>query len=69
MNRNNAENAAKTQVLPESGAESGALGAREEGGRLLVTSKNAGLLAVIEAWPTLPEAVKANILAIIRPAG
>ncbi len=46
----------------ESGAECGALGARE--------ALNApGLAEVVEAWPTLPEAIKAGILAMIRAVG
>ena len=46
---------------PESGAECGALGAQGAQG-------DAGLAAVVDAWPTLPEAIKAGILAIVRAA-
>ena len=45
----------------QSGAESGALAARE-------APMDPALAAVIEAWPTLPEAIKAGILAMIRAA-
>jgi len=44
------------------GAESGALGAR---GR----QDDCGLAAVVEAWPKLPNALRAGILAIIQAAG
>ena len=63
---NSAENTGKTHVFPESGAESGALGAWEEAGMPLVTSQDAGLLAIVEAWAGLAESVKASILAMVR---
>jgi hypothetical protein len=43
------------------GAESGAVGAREH-------SADADLQVVVDAWPSLPETAKANILAMIRAA-
>jgi hypothetical protein len=30
---------------------------------------DAGLQVVIEAWPTLPEAVRKDILAMVEPTG
>jgi hypothetical protein len=56
------ETAEKTGVSGDSGAESGALDA-ENG------PKDAELGAVIDTWPTLPEAIKAGILAMVRTAG
>jgi hypothetical protein len=46
-------------ITVESGAESGALGAWKE-------QVDIGLVAVVEAWPRLPQAIKAGILAMIR---
>ncbi|OHB70149.1 MAG: hypothetical protein A2V70_14805 [Planctomycetes bacterium RBG_13_63_9] len=46
----------------ESGAECGALGARE-------APLDPKLAAVIDAWSTLPEAIRAGILAMIRAGG
>jgi hypothetical protein len=45
----------------QSGAESGAVGA-------LVCLNDSRLVAVIDAWPTLPEPAKASILATIVAA-
>jgi hypothetical protein len=45
----------------QSGAESGALGARE-------APIDQELAAVVDAWPALPAAIKAGILAMIRAA-
>ena len=53
------ENTGKTGFPAESGAESGAVGARAD---LL----DPGLAAVVEAWPTLPEATKDAILAMVK---
>lgn len=49
-------------VSESGGANSGALGAR--GGAIAPE-----LRAIIDAWPTLPEAIKAGILALVRTAG
>jgi len=46
----------------QSGAESGALGARE-------APVDPDLAAVVDAWPTLPAAIKAGILAMVRAGG
>lgn len=46
-------------VGDQSGAECGALGARE-------ASIDPELAAVVDAWPGLPRAIKAAILAMIR---
>ncbi len=61
-NRTAAPNSGDTGVGAESGAESGALGARE-------APIDPGLAAVVEAWPALPEAIKAGILAMVRAVG
>lgn len=45
----------------QSGAESGALGARE-------APIDPELAAVVDAWPALPAAIKAGILAMVRAA-
>lgn len=49
-------------VADESGADSGALGAQ-------VGAIDPELGAIIDAWPTLPDAIKAGILAMVRTAG
>ncbi len=59
------ENAEKTPVGAESGAQSGAVGAREA---VLAVPVDPNLAAVVDAWPTLPEAIKVGILAMIRAA-
>ena len=59
----------KTGVPVESGAESGALGARKppsDPDRMKPI--DADLAAVIDAWPKLPEATRRSILAMIRAA-
>lgn len=53
------QNGANSRAPLESGAESGALGAPSD-------PLGADLAAVVEAWPTLPEAVRASILAMVR---
>jgi hypothetical protein len=44
------------------GAESGALGHES-------TAIDPALKSLIDAWPTLPEAIRAGILAMVRAAG
>jgi hypothetical protein len=61
-NRIYAENAGKTGVPLQSGAETGALDTEKP-------PIDRDLAAVNEAWPTLPEAIKAGILAMIRATG
>ena len=51
-----------TGVAAESGAESGALDAESR-------SEDPELGTIIDAWPTLPDALKAGILAMIRATG
>ncbi len=60
-NRNSSENTGKTQGSRQSGAESGALGARNPPG-------DPRLATIIDAWPTLPEVVKDGMVGMI-PAG
>ena len=60
-NRTPRKNTDKTVDSPASGAQSGALDARQG-------SLNPDLAAVVDAWPALPEAIKTGILAIIRGA-
>jgi hypothetical protein len=45
--------------LDQGGAESGALGARD-------VNLAPDLAEVVELWPTLPEAIRASILAMVR---
>jgi hypothetical protein len=52
----------KTPFASTGGAESGALGSE-------IDSLDPGLAEVVKAWPTLPEAVRADILAMVRAAG
>ena len=56
------ENTGKTAVSAQSGTDSGALDA-ENG------PDDHQLAEVIDAWPGLPDAVQADILAMIRAAG
>lgn len=51
-----------TTFSPQGGAESGAL-------TLGNLSIDPALAALIDAWPKLPEAIRAGILAMIRAAG
>jgi hypothetical protein len=60
-NRTMAENAGKTVVLPESGAESGALSTDS-------AENDPGLRLIIERWPELPDALQADILSLVRAA-
>ena len=48
-------------VLPEGGAESGAVGAR-------MALSDPDLMAVANAWPTLPEAMRQSIVAMVKVA-
>ena len=51
----------KTDVSPIGGAESGAVGAQS-------ASFDADLRHIIEHWPSLPDDVKAGIVAMVRAA-
>ena len=59
--RTSAGNAGETGPWPESGAESGALSGES-------TPTDANLQAVVDAWPSLPDPVKAGILAMVTAA-
>jgi hypothetical protein len=48
--------------LDQSGAECGALGAQN-------APLDPDLAAVVDAWPALPAAIKAGILAMVQAAG
>ena len=52
----------KTLVFNRGGAKSGALAASD-------AETAADLRAVVEAWPTLSNALRAGIVAIVRSAG
>jgi len=56
------ENTGKTALPAESGAKSGTLGAH-------FGPAPTDLRTVIDAWPTLPEAIRADIVAMVRTAG
>lgn len=60
-NRTYAQNAGNSIGSVQSGAESGVLGAQNG-------PFDADLAAVVTAWPTLPAAIKAGILAMIGAA-
>ena len=64
-NRTTTENAGETADSNRGGAESGALGAQHT---LPEAPPGPELAAVVEAWPNLPEAIKAGIVAMIRAA-
>jgi len=51
----------KTQIEQLGGAECGAVGARN-------SSSDPDLRCVVEAWPNLPVAVKANVVAMVKAA-
>jgi len=57
-----ADSTGNSAVRDQSSAESGAVGAQ-------TAFADPDLAAVVEAWPSLPEAIKAGILAMIRAAG
>jgi hypothetical protein len=63
------DSTANTTSVPRSGAESGAVAADPDAidgaASRLQSPLDADLAAVINAWPALPEAVKAGILAMI----
>jgi hypothetical protein len=63
-----ASSAGNTAVRSQSGAESGAVCERVESSAP-PAAIDAGLVAVVQAWPYLPEAIRAGILAIVRASG
>jgi len=60
------EHPAKTEAFSESGAESGALGVQQPA---FDVSADFNLARLIEAWPTLPDAIKSVIAAMVATAG
>jgi len=60
-----AESSGKRPNSRKSGAESGAVCERDEGGARNA-ALDADLIAVIQIWPHLPKAIRAGILAIAR---
>jgi hypothetical protein len=50
-----------SSINPQSGAESGALDAQNR-------PCDADLAEVVQSWPSLPEALRAGILAMVRAA-
>ena len=57
-----ADSSGKQGFAAQSGAESGAVDARE-------AMQDADLLTVVQAWPTLPDATRAAVLALVRANG
>jgi len=55
------ENTGKTSVSSEAGADAGAVETK-------LAQFSPDLQSLIDAWPTLPEAIKAGILAMVRAA-
>lgn len=64
-NRTPAENTGKTGAFSESGAESGAIGAQEPA---FDVSAAPDLARLIDAWPTLPEAINGRMSVPPPPA-
>lgn len=56
----------KSGYQPQGGAESGAVCEWAERGVQNIAAIDAGLVAVIQTWPNLPEAIRAGILAMVR---
>jgi hypothetical protein len=56
------ESPEKSSVLSEGGAESGAP-------TQAIPTLGTDLAEIVSAWPKLPEAIRAGILALIRAAG
>ena len=56
------ENVVNSCHSPQSGAESGAVGAHD-------VPFDADLLEILEAWPALSESIKVGILAMVKASG
>jgi hypothetical protein len=55
-------------VAPQGGAESGALSSDFAPGGAPLTVTDPDLAAVVSAWPTLPDATRRQVVAMIRVA-
>jgi hypothetical protein len=60
--------AEKPGVADQGGAKSGALSGDSSNGGALLAPSDSDLMAVIDAWPGLPEAVRQSILAMLPAA-
>ena len=56
------ENIGKTGISADAGADAGAVETKRQ-------QFGPDLQALIDAWPALPEAIKAGILAMVKAAG
>jgi len=56
------ENTGKTGISADAGADAGAVETKN-------CSPDADLQSIIDAWPTLPEAIRAGILAMVDASG
>jgi hypothetical protein len=52
-------------MMPQGGAKSGAVCEQAERPAQKGTAVDADLIAVIRAWPNLPETIRAGILALV----
>ena len=59
----------KMHISPKCGAKCGALSGDSDPIPAPATPSNPDLAALIDAWPTLPAAVKAGILAMVKSVG
>ncbi len=55
------ENIGKTGIVPDAGADAGAVETKRE-------QFGPDLQSIIDAWPALPDAIKAGILAMVKAA-
>lgn len=68
------ENTGETDAPPESGAKSGALSGDSDPNPTPATPADPDLAAVVAAWPALPPAIRAGVMALVNagkgtPAG
>lgn len=61
-----ADSSGNTGVTLQGGAQSGALSGDSAQGGALPASTDPDLLAVVNAWPKLPEAARQRIVAVVR---